>query len=110
MTYYTRYSILAALQHVYVDAPSGDSADGMTYYTYHRYVDDLHHVCVDLEYSEKKETIMIDTKTDTNLETKFLQVPTISIQTYTIHQSHSHDKTALVCCKCCNDDKHHICI
>jgi hypothetical protein len=55
MTYYTHYSILAALQHVYVDAPSGDSADGMTYYTCHRYVDDLHHVCVDLAYSEKKE-------------------------------------------------------
>jgi hypothetical protein len=87
MTYYTHYSILAALQHVYVDAPSGDSADGMTYYTYHRYVDDLHHVCVDLEYSEKKETIMTNIKRDTKLETKFLQVPTISTDLYDISES-----------------------
>lgn len=72
MTYYTHYSILAALQHVYVDAPSGDSADGMTYYTYHRYVDDLHHACLDLEYSEMKETIVINIKKGTKLETKFL--------------------------------------
>jgi len=72
MTYYTHYSILAALQHVYVDAPSDDSADGMTYYTYHRYVDDLHRTCLELEYSGKKETIMINIKRGTKLETKFL--------------------------------------
>jgi len=59
----------------------------MTYYTYHRYVDDLHHVCVDLEYSERKETIIINIKMDTKLETKFLQVSTISIQAYIIYES-----------------------
>jgi hypothetical protein len=108
MTYYTHHRILDALQYVRVDAPSGDSADGMTFYTYHRYVDDLHHVCVDSAYPEKKKITMINSIRKTKLDKKALKVSTISIQNYTSYQIHSYAKIAMVSCKCYSKDKHHI--
>jgi hypothetical protein len=87
MTYYKHHNILDALHCECVDAPSGDSADGMTCDTHHRHMDDLHHVCVDSADSGKKVVIMINIKGKAKFDKNVLEVSIISIQNHTLYHS-----------------------